>query len=247
MGHSIPDIAEAVGRCRDSVYNVLADPEREGLSPRSGRPREVTQTVISHLTRNIRGGDRTARQLFEDLNIPILVSRAIFYLRSDPFLRYRKMRRSPHMTAAHKVRQVAWVIDHVTWAKTDWNKVFWSDEKRFKLDGTDGMAYHWADKRCQERIFQRRHSCGCSLMIWGAFSSAECSELCFVEGRLNYAHYLDILENYLVPHAYFITVMRLTISHLCKTSVEFIRPILFVIGYRTWEWLCFRGLFIHPV
>lgn len=40
-------------------------------------------------------------------------------------------------------------------------------------------------------------------MIWGAYYSAGCSEICFVEGRFTSARYLDILENKFVPHVYF--------------------------------------------
>lgn len=44
------------------------------------------------------------------------------------------------------------------------NTVF-SDEKRFNLDGPDGMAYYWHDKRLDPRYFSRRQHGGGGFMI----------------------------------------------------------------------------------
>lgn len=93
--------------------------------------------------------------------------------------------------------------DNDTFLQTNFNNVVRSDEKRFTMDVTDRIAYHWIEKRCHERIFYRFHSGGCSLMTWGVFPLAGCSELCIVERRLNSARYLNILKNYLVSHPYF--------------------------------------------
>ena len=47
--------------------------------------------------------------------------------------------------------------------------VFYSDEKKFNLDGSDGFQYYWADKSMPPETFSKRLSGGGSIMIWGAF------------------------------------------------------------------------------
>lgn len=63
------------------------------------------------------------------------------------------------------------LINHITWSLGNWS-VIWSEEKKFILDGPDGLDYYWADKRCQERNFKMDYSGRGSVMVWGCSSGA---------------------------------------------------------------------------
>ncbi|CAF1424578.1 unnamed protein product, partial [Rotaria sp. Silwood1] len=70
-----------------------------------------------------------------------------------------KKKHSPALTTAHK--------DHMTW-NNKWNKVIWSDEKKFNLDGPDSFSYYWHDL-LKEEIFSTRVQGGGSVMISASF------------------------------------------------------------------------------
>lgn len=75
-----------------------------------------------------------------------------------------------------------------------------SDEKKWNLDGPDGMAYYWRHVPSEPRYFSKRQAGGKSLMVWAAFSSHGKSRLCFVNGRLDSVAYQEVLENFLLPY-----------------------------------------------
>ncbi|UMM13991.1 hypothetical protein L5515_001994 [Caenorhabditis briggsae] len=55
---------------------------------------------------------------------------------------------------------------------TDWDKIIFSDEKKFNLDGPDGFNSYWHDLKKDPLHFSKRNFGGGRLMVWGAFSSA---------------------------------------------------------------------------
>ncbi|CAK9804825.1 Transposable element Tc3 transposase [Anthophora quadrimaculata] len=77
---------------------------------------------------------------------------------------------------------------------TQWQKVVFSDEKKFNLDGPDGYSYYYHDLRKEERIFSRRQHGGGSVMVWGAISSKGVVDLKVLKGRQNSKTYLEILK-----------------------------------------------------
>nr|CCA25872.1 protein Y6B3B.8 putative [Albugo laibachii Nc14] len=61
--------------------------------------------------------------------------------------------------------------------RAGWDRVVFSDEEKFNLDGPDGFKYYWRDLRKEEDILSRRQSGGGSVMIWAAFSTCGQSEI----------------------------------------------------------------------
>lgn len=68
---------------------------------------------------------------------------------------------------------------------SDWNKVIFSDEKKFNLDGPDGWAYYWHDLRKDEATFSTRQQGGGSVMIHGGFSGNGKIPLTVIDAKLN--------------------------------------------------------------
>lgn len=75
------------------------------------------------------------------------------------------MRRASAVTTEHKAIQSERSNTHISCTQVQWNNVIWLDEKRFKLDGADGQAYYWADKRRNESIFTKNHTGGGGVMM----------------------------------------------------------------------------------
>lgn len=202
MGTDPAEIAAITGRVRGTVYNVIKNPNKFEASRRSGRPTKLSPQDRRNLLRKGRTGKFTTRQIVSHLNLPITIPYARQILSNDEYLHFARMQKKPRMTTVHHSRRLLWADTHVSWTQNDWDKVVWSDEKKFNLDGPDGLAHYWHDKRLPRRIFSRRHTGGGGITLWGAFSAQGVSDLCVINGRLNATSYVNILENYLIPFAY---------------------------------------------
>uniref|UniRef100_A0A1I7XQM1 Transposable element Tc3 transposase n=1 Tax=Heterorhabditis bacteriophora TaxID=37862 RepID=A0A1I7XQM1_HETBA len=64
--------------------------------------------------------------------------------------------------------------------RCDWEKVIFSDEKKFNLDGPDSCHSYWRDLRKEPLHFSTRTFGGGSVMVWGAFSDMGLVDLAFV-------------------------------------------------------------------
>ena len=82
-----------------------------------------------------------------------------------------------------------------------WRQVVFSDEKKFNLDGPDGLASYWHDLRGEEKVFSTRHQGGASLMLWGAISFYGTSHLVRIDGNMDSTLYCSVLEEDLLPFA----------------------------------------------
>lgn len=201
-GDSTSEIASAVGRVRGTVLNVIRNPDKQRALPRSGRPTKLTEQDKRNLFRKARTGRFYAREIVQDLNLSITVPYAQQLLSNDKHLIWRTMKKKPSMTSRHFHARKLWAENHLSWDQVQWNRVIWSDEKKFNLDGPDGSRYYWHDRRIPRKLFSKRHSGGGSVMVWGCFSSAGVGELSIIEGRLTSASYISVLENSLLPFAY---------------------------------------------
>ncbi len=74
-----------------------------------------------------------------------------------------------------------------------WWTVVWSDEKKFNLDGQDGVQYYWADLRKERELFSKNAHGGGSVMVWAGFSWDGATDIVFIDGRLDSAGYREVL------------------------------------------------------
>ena len=80
-----------------------------------------------------------------------------------------------------------------------WRSITLSDEKRWTLDGPDGLRSYWHDKRAAKRRHSTRQASGGGVMLWGAVSEERKSSLVFIDERINAKRYPEVLEESLVP------------------------------------------------
>ena len=85
-----------------------------------------------------------------------------------------------------------------------WRKVLWSDETKIELFSHQGKRYVWRKPNMSHHpkntIPTVKHGGG-SIMLWGCFSAAGTEKLVQVEGRMDGAHYRNILEQNLFQSA----------------------------------------------
>lgn len=193
------EIARRLGRSRPVVSAYIADPDGYNSTKRPGAPRKLTATAERRLYREASKGELSAAGLKSRLELPISVRRVQELLQASPQFKYIKRKAAPVLTPQHKEARLKWATEHVTWNEELWAKVVFSDEKKFNLDGPDGLQYYWHDLRREKEIYSKRQSGGGSVMVWGAFCVYGTSKIVFLEGRQDSNKYIKTLQDHLLP------------------------------------------------
>ena len=84
----------------------------------------------------------------------------------------------------HKEKRLEYARQYQTMSAKEWRKVIFSDEKKFNLDGQDGLQMYWYAKSFPEKNYSTRYCGGRSLMIWEGLSSSGKFKLQFVSSRV---------------------------------------------------------------
>ena len=195
---SISSIAKYLGRSRKVVRSYLSDPERYGTRSSPGRPSKISQGDARLLLRSASKGTRTSKELRSDLNHNISDRRVRQLLHDAEHLQWTKRSGAPPLSKKHKESRIKFAELYVDLGEK-WKDVIFSDEKKFNLDGPDGLQSYWCDTRKEKQHFMKRNFGGGSVMIWGAFSFRGKSELAIMSGKQDSQDYIDHLHNNLLP------------------------------------------------
>ena len=79
-------------------------------------------------------------QTKQDLQLNISSRTVRRVLSSSPSVVYKKYQSKPPLTQSHKDSRFEFAQRSIR-DRTDWSKIVWSDEKKFNLDGSDGIRY----------------------------------------------------------------------------------------------------------
>ena len=143
---SIRSSSIEVERSRDAVSRFLKRPAIGNQKNWKETNRKMTDGEKRFICEACKG-KRSAVQLQCELKLPLKVRQIQKILQSCMYLRYEKMPRAPHMTERHRLERVKWVKAGSEWGAMNWKKVIFSDEKKFNLDGLEGLAYYWHERR----------------------------------------------------------------------------------------------------
>ncbi|POM65607.1 Transposase [Phytophthora palmivora] len=197
-GWSFAAIAKHIGRSVAGVSKFWRNKETYGMTKRSGRPRKVCDRSKRRIVLEAKKAGSSSNRVKSALGLQISSRTVRRVLQRTSHMNYVKRNRTPKLTTRHKVARRTWARTMVQ-LRTDWDRVVFSDEKKFNLDGPDGLQYYWHDLRCEKETYFSRQNGGGSVMVWGGFSSQGKTELAFLEGRQNSFNYQETLTNYLLP------------------------------------------------
>lgn len=197
----VSDIAKRVNRHKSTVTRYLQRRKtakerklRQRVSKLSERDtRRIIQTAVN--------GRKSATDVQKELNLNVTTRRIQQVLRECPHTAFLKPQKAPYLLKRHKQERLKWAETQLDWDGPDWRRVIFSDEKKFNLDGPDGLSAYWHDLRRAPNMFSTRHQGGKSLMVWGAVSYNGVLSLVGIEGTLDARYYCDVLDQGLLKQA----------------------------------------------
>lgn len=195
----VREISRKVRRSVSAVAAVVKRGKVRRVTQRRGGPRKISRLLHRLLIRHGRTGRHTARTLRDSYAPAVSVRRVQQILSAAPDLRWARMERAPALLPRHKLARHNWARKHLSRGASFWKRTIFSDEKRWSLDGPDGLGYYWKDNTRGGRWLPQRQRGGGSIMVWAGFCAYGKLSLEFVSGFVNAESYQDILERRLLP------------------------------------------------
>ena len=201
-GQSNRQIATKLGWDRRTInrtINLMKEyPNPYYITPRPGRPRSLTPGDIAFAKLSLkrgqtRDGADIQRELFPNTGAST-VRRAL----AMAGLHGRVRRKKPYLFKCHISARRKWANEFRTWDLQKWKSVWFSDESKFNLFGSDGKLYC---RRGPGEEFEARNVRGMvkhgggNIQVWGVLSWNGPGRLYRVEGTMDRWQLITILEN----------------------------------------------------
>ena len=192
------EIMERYDIAKSTLYDIL----KEGKSSRKkrGRPTALSSAErrrMGHLvTQNPTLSSRDIAEALEDRVSSRTIQRELH--RKD--FRVKKIKKTQFLNPSHKEKRLAFAEKHVTWPVEQWQRVIFTDEKKFNLVGNDGYVSLWLQNRSTYTI-EAEKQLRKSIMVWGAISSSGGVVLVKLDSTVNADNYIDIVKNDLLDNA----------------------------------------------
>ena len=191
-GASTRELAEEYGVHISTIQRIISEEERR--IPRRGRPLKTTSVQRKRIVAYIRENPlSSAAAAARACGIPISgqTVRRILRVNSIQHVRIRPSLVLPPRILANRL---AFARSHVSWSQLTWDRVIFTDEKKFNLVGNDSHISAWSlrHQRYEVSVIQPSQA---SLMVWGAISSLGTLHLLCTDPSITAATYVDMLEN----------------------------------------------------
>ena len=208
-GVSVAQIADRCGVCRQTVYRVCKryeDTENSDKRPRPCRSRKTTPREGRYLLRQARmtqfDSAQTLAAHWSD-RIGRRISKRTTQRRLYSYnLHTRISRRKILISRVNRLRRIRWATRVRDWTlENNWRHFVFSDESRFCLSSNDGRVRVWREPNTsydpRNLTYTQRGSV--SVMVWGCVGLYGVGDLVVVDGNIDNAKYLDILDSHLFP------------------------------------------------
>lgn len=173
----------------------VQDKQKPGPKP------EISQRETSKIkrasTKITTSGQRlTAPRIQQECNLQRVSTRTVQRKLKSMGMVYKNVKKSIILTPAHKETRLQkarqWIEEGM-----DWNKVVWTDEKRFNADGPDSWR-SWMPKD-KPLTRNKRQQGGPSIQVWGALLPGPFLLVMELPERGDSKDFMDFLEEQVLP------------------------------------------------
>jgi len=208
-GHSSAAIAGQLHLHDRTVRKIIQKFRENGsvkVKPRSGRPRKTNsrydrQLKFLSLSDRFQSASKLAKQM-EDATGVVLSASTVQRRLNQCGLKGCVAKKKPFISETNRLKRLKFAKEHIGWSVDQWKKVLWSDETKYNMRASDGVVYVW--RRRGEALKADclrgtvKHGGG-NILIWGCMSAAGVGRIHRVEGIMNAAQYVDILQKSMLP------------------------------------------------
>jgi transposase len=212
-GMKVGDIVSCFEVSESTVFRILRSSRLTGVIRdnncfRSGRKKKTTpemdEYIISSVEDNRKLLPSQIRVLLQDkFGLSLGLTQIKERLRKAG-LHGRVCMKKPLLSPVNKFKRLVWAYKHKDWTVEQWNKVLWTDEKKFELFNTKRRTYcrRRTNEKFREDTVQGtvKHGGG-SLMVWGSIGNATTGNICKVSGIMDQHVYRGILAEQVFPSA----------------------------------------------
>jgi transposase len=204
-GLSSYQIAARLNVSRRTVDRVRAATRSDIQKSRGGRPAKLNVTDKRLLARTITSGKvdtatQLERELVDTTGIELSTETVRRALKENG-LKAASKKKKPRLLPTHKRQRLDFAIRHQHWTVEDWKRVIWSDETKINRLGSDGRKWVWnkpGSALTDQHIQGTVKFGGGSLMMWGCMTAQGVGYACRIDGRMDSALYVDILNDELM-------------------------------------------------
>lgn len=205
---SISTIANIIRRSKSVVHRVIARYKKENTLealPKTGRPpktskREDRIIVRKSLNDRFKSAASITREFNEQTGKKISKKTVSRRLKAAG-LHDRVPVSKPLISKKNKNKRLKFAQEHVIWTDQQWDRVYFSDESKFNLFGSDGKKH--VKRKTGERLSLK---CvkktvkfgGGSVMVWGMISSKGVGPIVRLFGTVNAEIYKQLLQQHVI-------------------------------------------------
>lgn len=192
-GHSILQISKNIKRSRKVITSYLNNEDTYGKNMK-GRPSSVITAADKRIIlRHASNSHDSAAKIKEKTGVKACVRTVQRVISNAKHIKRLKLKKKTPLNQLRKMQRLVFCRSNMTWTK-EWERVVFSDEKKFNLEGPDGYAYYFHDLRKEEHTLDRLHSRAGGVMVWGAITYFGTIELQFLTSRMNAIAYKGVLN-----------------------------------------------------
>lgn len=198
-GYSNRQIAIRINRSETVIRNFLKKGNTYGVKAPTKGNKKLSLRQKGQIRHEATQNRLSSKEIKDKLNLPVTPRQISRILSTSPNIKWTKLQGKPRLTAVHREKRLDFAKKYMSWT-SEWQKVIFSDEKKFNLDGPDCYSCYWHDLRKHDVVRSKRNFGGGSVMVWGAFSQHGKLPICFITTRMNSQMYIDLLEDVLITH-----------------------------------------------